>query len=381
MKKVLVYRSELLPPSETFIRQQLLACASWTPVLTGQRRVEGLPLDGMDVCITGPLSRFRQLLQSPSPITVRQLRAQRPDLLHAHFGTDAVDFWPLARRLRRPLLVTLHGYDINVQRSYWESGAQGMVRRLYPRRLIAMSHSPLVHLIAVSDAVRRSAHNFGLCEERLSVRYIGINRDEFAPTGPPMQQRPQQVLFIGRLVEKKGLRYLIEACAQAQSQLPQLRLVIAGDGPLRSELSALARRLLVPAQFLGQQTPAQIRQLLDQTRLLCLPSVTATNGDAEGLPMVLLEAQACGVPVLTSARGGTNEGLVPELTGVPFAEGDVARLAWLLATLLPDHIRLQRMSRAAHHFIADRFDLRDCTHRLEALYDHIAENNITPEGS
>lgn len=376
MKKVLVYRSELLPPSETFIRQQLLACTSWTPVLAGQRRVEGLPLDGIDVCVTGPVPRFRQLLQSAPRAMTSRLRAQAPDLLHAHFGTDAVDFWPAAQRLRRPLLVTLHGYDINVQRSYWESGAQGLVRRLYPRRLIAMSHSPRVHLIAVSEAIRRSALDFGLCPERLWVRYIGVNRDEFAPTGPPMRERAQHVLFIGRLVEKKGLRHLIEAFARAQPQLPDARLLIAGEGPLRGELTTLAQQLRVPAQFLGQQTPAQIRLLLDQARLLCLPSVTAGNGDAEGLPMVLLEAQACGVPVLTSARGGTSEGLVPEITGAPFAEGDVAALAWLLSTLLPDHTRLQRMSHAAHHFIADRFDLRDCTRQLEALYDQINEEHL-----
>ncbi len=381
MKKVLVYRSELLPPSETFIRQQLLACTSWTPTLVGRQRVEGLPLDDLTVRVIGRQSRLRELLRSARPSTVRRLRLEQPDLLHAHFGTDAVDIWPVARKLGRPLLVTLHGYDVTVRREHWESGAQGMARRLYPRRLTAMSHSPRVHLIAVSEAIRRSARNFGLCEERLWVRHIGVNRDEFAPTGPPMRERAQHVLFIGRLVEKKGLRHLIEAFARAQSQLPDARLMIAGDGPLRGELTTLAQQLRVPAQFLGQQAPAQIRQLLDQARLLCLPSVTATNGDAEGLPMVLLEAQACGVPVLTSARGGTSEGLVPEITGVPFAEGDVATLAWLLATLLPGHTRLQRMSDAAQHFIADRFDLRDCTSRLEALYDQIAENNTNPEGS
>jgi glycosyltransferase involved in cell wall biosynthesis len=380
MKKVLVYKSEVLHFSETFIREQLLAYTEWTPVLAARRRVEGVSLDGLQVRIVGDAprtgigsayDRALKLMKFASPRIVRELEAEQPDLLHVHFGPDAVDFWPIAKRLARPLLVTLHGYDITVHRDRWEQGDHGTERRLYPRRLVAMSQSPQVHFVAVSEAMRQCALDFGIAPERLSVSYIGIDRTEFANTGKPMRERARRVVFVGRLVEKKGVRYLIEAFARVRERVLDAELVIVGDGPLRDELGVLAEQLRVPVEFVGKQTPAEVRGHLNEARLFCLPSVTADNGDAEGFGLVLLEAQACGVPVVTSARGGAEEGLVADVTGVPFAERDVEALTEHLASLLADDARLERMSRAAEQFVADRFDLKICTRGLEHLYDDV----------
>jgi glycosyltransferase involved in cell wall biosynthesis len=109
-------------------------------------------------------------------------------------------------------------------------------------------------------------------------------------------------------------------------------------------------------------------------RLLCLPSITAANGDAEGLPIVILEAQASGTPVVTSARGGATEGIVDGETGLAFAEGDVDALAGHLRRLLRDDAMADAFAAAGPEHIARHFDIRNCSRRLERIYDRIVEH-------
>src|ERR1019366_3200949 len=105
--------------------------------------------------------------------------------------------------------------------------------------------------------------------------------------------------------------------------------------------------------------------------VFCLPSVTALNGDAEGLPIVLLEAQASGIPVVTSALGGNHEGIVHGETGFTFAERDVDELAARVSELLVDDQLATRMGAAGPTFVARKFDMRLCTRDLESLYDDL----------
>ncbi len=379
-KKVLIYKADLLHFSETFIREQVLAYAQWTAMLVGMRRVPGLPLDGLDVHLLGraeesamvaAYGRVLKRFNLPHPRFVRELQSEGAALAHIHFGTEAVEFWPIARRLHLPVIVTLHGYDITVHKETWERGAAGASKAHYPHRLIAMSKSPRTYFIAVSKAIRQCAIDFGIPAERICVQYIGIDRTLFKPGGLPIVQRRRRILYVGRLVEKKGVGVLIDAYARVCGRVPDAELVIVGDGPLRQQLEALARRLSVPVVFAGSMGREEVKQQLDAARVFCLPSITAENGDAEGFGLVLLEAQACGVPVVTSAQGGAHEGIIDGVTGLSFAEKDVGVLTQQLVTLLTDDDCIVRMSQAGPRFVADNFDVRDCTRSLERLYDDV----------
>jgi glycosyltransferase involved in cell wall biosynthesis len=126
--------------------------------------------------------------------------------------------------------------------------------------------------------------------------------------------------------------------------------------------------------FLGSLTAEQVRAELHLARVLCLPSITAVNGDAEGFGMVILEAQACGVPVVSSARGGASEGIINGISGFSFPEGDVGILTERLRTLLTDDELAQEMSSRGIRFVSERFDIRKCTQELESYYDSIMES-------
>src|SRR3984893_18139346 len=216
---------------------------------------------------------------------------------------------------------------------------------------------------------RKHRHGVDTQAAGTPARYIGVDLSRFGPTGPPIERRLPRILFVGRLAEKKGVEYLIRAFAAVKAQLPAAELVIVGDGRQRAKLELLASQLKLPVTFLGSLSSQQIKQELQQTRVFCSPSVTADNGDAEGLPIVILEAQACGVPVVTSARGGAREGIIDGITGFAVREKDVAGLSDRLLLLLQDPQRAASMGRAGRRNIEEKFDLRSCTGSLEHLYD------------
>jgi glycosyltransferase involved in cell wall biosynthesis len=382
MPTVLVYRRILLPLSETFIKDQLIALGRWRGVLIGQHRLRELPLDGIDVRTLRAdhraiLERLRWRLSKwigrvPQP-AIDRLKKEGASLLHAHFGVDAIEAWPIAKALNLPMLVTLWGYDINIDRKWWESGSGGRYMRSYPSSLLKLARQPRVRFIAISDAIRQRAISYGIPEAKIWLCHTGIDPTKFAPGGRPISERERRVLFVGRLVEKKGCEYLIRAFAQVQRKIPDASLIIVGDGGLRGRLQQLATELSVNAKFRGALSSADVARELQMTRVFCLPSVRAANGDAEGFGIVLLEAEGSGVPVVSSAIGGAAEGIDEGVTGFSFAERDVDTLAVRLIALLTDDALATSMAHAGPIFVSERFDLYRCTEKLESLYDAASE--------
>lgn len=376
-RKVIVYRSTLLSGSETFIRDQAKALATWKPVLAGERTGgPGLSLDGLAVCdLPAPRSRFGKAVFEacrrrglPYPPHLWRLAALGASLVHAHFGFDGVQVAPCARALRLPLLVTLHGYDINMDPAWWRSGKGGNHRRDYPDRLLALARRPGVHFLAVSEAIRRRAIDYGIPADRVTVSYIGVDTQRFRPGGKPLAERARRVLFVGRFVEKKGPLLLVRAFAEVQRQFPDAELVMIGDGPLRPAAGKLAEEQGLRVTFTGSVPHDRVLAELHQARVFCLPSVRTADGDAEGLPISILEAQACGVPVATTRHSGNPEGVEEGVTGEVVPEGDAVALAAAIANLFllaeTDHGLAGKCAR----FADSRHALSACARKLEELY-------------
>jgi glycosyltransferase involved in cell wall biosynthesis len=379
-KRVAIFRSELLRPTETFIRDQATELTTWHPVLLGLKEIaQGLRTpDIAREVVTGsgnPLLRTLYFWFSrPIPQLVKRLRQLRVSLIHAHFGTDATDIWPSVKALDLPMLVTLHGYDINIHREWWERGHGGLRRRVYPRRLLRLAQEPRVRFIAVSKAIKQRAIEYGIPEEKISVSYIGVDVRRFRPSGLPLSQRRKRILFAGRMVEKKAPLLMIRAFAEVRRKIQDAELTMIGNGPLLDDARKLAAQLAVPVEFIGTCTSDEVLAEMHKARVFCLPSITATNGDAEGFGLVLLEAQACGVPVITSALGGSDEGLLNGKTGYAFNEGSMKDLVSGLLESMSDDSALIHTSTNAVKFASEFFDIRRCTRDLEFIYDKLAQN-------
>ena len=222
--------------------------------------------------------------------------------------------------------------------------------------------------LAVSDFIRQQMLARGYPPERTRVHYIGVDTAKFAPPPDPVRREPL-IVFVGRLIEKKGCEYLIRAMEEAAPSLGDAELVVIGDGPLRPSLEAMAKEKLRRYRFLGVQSPGQIRDWLGRARLFSMPSIEAASGDSEGFGIVFLEAQSMGVPVVSFRHGGIPEAVAHGVTGLLSDERDWRGLAADLAGLFSDEARWQRMSQAARRRTVEEFDLSRQTQALETIYE------------
>lgn len=381
--RVIVYRNVILPRSETFIKQQIVSLKTWDALLLGHESASAsLAISELKVVIIKQhirntlhkiLWRLFSITGLPRFSFFNSLLEFNAKLIHIHFGVDAVTAWPWLKRLNLPTVITLHGYDITIDPDWWHAGNGGQHMKSYPESLRALASLQNISFIAVSDAIKKKAIElYGIPTEKIKVLHIGINSSAFLPGTKAIAERPSRVLFVGRLVEKKGGEILIRAMSTVKQFVPNSEITIIGDGPLRQHLEKLAKELDVSARFLGVLNSEQVREEMHAARVFCLPSITAANGDAEGFGIVLLEAQACGLPVITSALGGRDEGILNGQTGFSFAEKDENTLSALITRLLTDDALSERMSKAAPQFVSEHFDLIKCTANLEKHYNSLA---------
>lgn len=368
MKTVAVWKRVWLPPSETFVRNQMDNLADWRSIAFGVRRTESILARETDTILFGEgirerfaLALFR--LRGHSPRVTRFLQDQQVDVVHAHFGSEAVSIWRQCRKVGIPLVVTLHGHDISAGPS-----TPGFAGWRYRRRLRAM-FGYASRVIAVSNFIRQLAIERGADESRVSVRYIGIPVDD-VEQAPAASGFPKwDVVFVGRLTHKKGAQDLLSALADLEAEGTSVSAVVAGSGPLAEALQRFANENGLRVDFLGHQSPAQVRTVLRESRLFVAPSKTAEDGDAEGFGLVFLEAAAAGLPVVSYRHGGVAEAVSDGVTGILCAEGDVDELARAIRSLLEDERLAAAMGTAGRARVAREFDVRQRSRELEMEYD------------
>ncbi|MET0656935.1 MAG: glycosyltransferase [Steroidobacteraceae bacterium] len=372
-RRVLIYRSRLLPASETFIQAQTAALTCYEPYFLGRKRVRGLTLPSEHQTVINDhwlLGRLYDRLFTTNGYLPRRVRRElervRPALIHAHFAVDACLALPVARALDVPLVVTMHGYDVTTSDDVFKRRSDRALRQFPDRRATLFREADC--FIAISNFIRSCAERLGCPPERTHMLYIGIDEQRFTPA---REERPRPlVLFVGRLVPKKGGEHLLKAIALVQRQLPAAELVFIGDGPLRESLQTQARELR-NVSFLGSQPASVVSEHLKQASVFCVPSIAAPNGDNEGLGMVFLEAQAAAVPVVSFDSGGVSEAVEHGVTGLLARPGDDAALAAHITRLLQEPTLRTQMGAAGRARVEQKFSLQRQTALLEDLYDEV----------
>ncbi|MGK7952758.1 MAG: glycosyltransferase [Xenococcaceae cyanobacterium] len=416
-KSIIIYRDKLLSYSETFIPAQAECLTSYEVIYTGIEKTEEIKplIDSNKIItlsdITPNFLAWKKAFRLFALINSKWLTALKnlsPCLIHCHFGTDG--FWAakLAHQLKIPLIVTVHGYDITKQRSaldrfknselkqkkkFFQGIANAwndfLARLIYElplnnsqipnwlmpnyvtskQRQIELVFKEADCIIAVSQFISSKLIENGCPPEKIKVHYIGVDVDKFQPD--PNIKREPIVLFVGRLVEKKGCEYLIRAMAQIQKIKPDVKLVIIGDGDLRPTLEKLAADLLSNYIFLGVQTPEQVKAWMNKASIFSVPSVIARSGDAEAFGMVFAEAQAMGLPVVSFASGGIPEAVIHEQTGFLAPEKDVETLAKYIINLLQDERLRENFAIEGRNLMVTKFNLKQQTLKLEKIYDEL----------
>ncbi|TMJ19493.1 MAG: glycosyltransferase [Alphaproteobacteria bacterium] len=360
---VAIFRSPVFNASETFVRTQAAGLERYQPLLIGLEDKGHVPeaLANRIMMAHGAGERFMVRLGYWGRLGERAAAA-KPVLVHAHFGTDGVLALPLARRLGVPLVTTLRGFEMS-RRRLLTSGRLSWMRYALGRSRL-MREGAL--FLTVSASLRERALLQGFPVDRTHVHYNGVDLVRF---GARREDDGETVLHVGRLVEKKGTAILLRAFAKVRSGT----LVIIGEGPLRTGLERLSRDLGLVGRvhFLGSQPPEAVARWMRRAALLAAPSLTAPNGDCEGLPNVVVEAAAAALPVIGSAHAGIPEAVSDGETGFIVPEGAEEPLTARMTTLLGDAALRGRMGAAGRALARERFDLVQQTRRLERRYEEL----------
>lgn len=229
----------------------------------------------------------------------RVSRDMEPDVIHAHWIIpQGLGVGVLAKLLGMPPhVVTVHGADLFA---------------LNDAPLMALKRFVLKNASAVtvvSSTMRDEIDRMGAAVQSIEVRPMGVDlTGRFVPD-PTVERSSGEILFVGRMVEKKGLRYLIEAMPRILAECPDAHLTIAGFGPEEMERRQQVARLGLEhkVKFLGAVAQADLPALYRRAAVFAAPFVAAGSGDQEGLGLVLVEAIGCGCPVVTTRLPGVQE--------------------------------------------------------------------------
>lgn len=285
----------------------------------------------------------------------RQVEIDGVTHIHAYWASHAATMgWVMAQLTGRPFSFAAHAHDLYCDPTMLEvklrSAAFVVAISEYNRRLLAQ-HCP-------QAAERVHVIHTGTRPERFRVE-----RTNPAPDVP-------HILFVGRLVEMKGVCYLLAALGLLRDAGYRFRCTVAGAGPLRGRLEAQSRTLgLEPlVRFVGPQPYERLPGLFASADIFALPSVRTRSGSAEGIPVALMEALASGLAAVASDMTGVPELVIHERTGLLISPGDSGALAAALARLIADPALRARLGWAGRQLVEAAFDCRREAMRLAALF-------------
>lgn len=288
------------------------------------------------------------------------------DIIHCHFGPNGIRSICLKEiGLTTKIITTLYGYDIA---TYIEENGKDVYSELFEKCDL---------FTYISETGKKRILDLGCSEDKMVKLPMGIYLDKF----PFSEQKPGpkgeiSVLSVGRLVEMKGREYAIKAMAQIIKKHPNINYNIVGDGILRQPLQQLIDDLGVEASIhlLGWVTTEKLDQLYHDSHILLHPSVVASNGNTEGQGVVLVEAQAMGMPVVATNHGAFPETVLDGKSGFLTAERDVEDLAEKLEYLVMNTETWPEIGRCGRSYVEEKFDIKVLNRRLETIYQNLLDS-------
>lgn len=292
-------------------------------------------------------------------IRMRAEEGQQPSHIHAHFAHDPALVGLLAARLTGlPFSFTGHARDL----LQIPAAALG-VRASAATALVTCCRANADYIQATVPASARPP---------VVVVHHGVDLSRFRPAPAGEPEGLPMILSVGRLVEKKGFDDLLRALAGLRDTGPPFQAHVYGDGPLRSRLLSLRDELGLQnhVELVGARDHDGIVAAMASAHLFALTPRRTEDGDRDGIPNVLVEAMACGLPVVTTTTGGIPELVLHEENGLVTAPGDVAALTAALHRLLVDTALRRRFGAAGRATVENDYDVAVAARALQAIFEN-----------
>jgi len=303
--------------------------------------------------------------------TINQCLKERPDFLHGHWAfPGGYVSYLISKIFKIPYLVTIHGGEISLLKKF------NFIRKPVIK---ALNKSRAV--VANSSYVARELETLGVSPQKIKIIRVPISK--FGKPDPKeilefrrsyAENGDKIILFVGRLVELKGVRYLIESIKKIESE--DIFLIIVGDGPLRYELEELAKQLNLHKKitFTGWATRHEVSKFYDISDVFVCPSIVDSNGATEGLGLVIPEAMAHGIPVIGSNVGGIPDTIKDGMNGILVEPKNSSEIAEAIQLILKDesfsHTIIQNSKKTVEEFSSQKIALE-----YYKLYNHNLEKN------
>ena len=364
---ILAYCDKMFTPSESFIPRGYSAFSRLKPIYIGHT-INGPVPDGAEAidlsALHGPLgvTGFKQFGLVSSKLE-QMLRDLNPIAIHASFGKSGAYALPLARKLGLPLAVTYYGGDATKT-----SNTKNSLLRVYNRRRQKLWDTADL-ILPCSDFIRRELLAKGAPDSKMIVHHNTADPAKFQPG-----DKKDLLVFAGRWSPKKGIDTLIEALTKLGPQLDGWTVRLCGNKP-EGERDGFEQSLHekladsgVSVELAGWVPADEMPRHWAEAKIACVPSKRAPSGDAEGLPLVCIEAMLSGCALAATRHSGIVECVREGETGLLSDEGDVAALAENLSKMLSDRDQTARMGYAGRDLAMEQFNLQKQSRKLE---DHL----------
>lgn len=366
-RSILAYCDKMFTPSESFIPRGYSAFERLRPIYVGHTVNGPVPEGAQAIDLSdlhGPLgvASFKQFGLVSKPLE-QCLRELNPIAIHASFGKSGAYALPLARALNLPLAVTYYGGDATKT-----SNTKNSMFRVYNRRRQQLWNTADL-ILPCSDFIRKELLAKGAPDDKMVVHHNTADPAKFKPG-----EKENLLVFAGRWSPKKGIDTLIDALVKLGPALEGWTVRLCGDKPegardpfeqgLHDKLAASGVKVELAGWVPADEMPAHWAA----AKIACVPSKRAPSGDAEGLPLVCIEAMLSGCALAATRHSGIVECVRDGETGYLCEEGDAEALAENLGKMLAAPTETARMGQAGQDLAMERFNLQKQSRKLE---DHL----------
>ena len=377
-----IYTQRYLNNSMTFVYRQILsATRDFDPVVLTSNKVNNLkmfPFEKLYSKKITPVGRFYRIFKKSighfATLSPKQekyffeiINSHGVKLVHAHFGPSAIEILPVVKKLNIPLLVTFHGYD----------ASSLLNKKRYLRDLNGVLE--YASIITVSDYMSDKLKSLKPKQKNLYRLYYGIDLEKF----PFVERKPlirkfndgEEIicLQISNFTEKKGHQYTVRAFSELLKKYSRCKLILGGTGELLGQIKSLTSKLGIEdkVQFVGKVNPGDVFMYMKKSDLFFHHSITASDGDQEGIPNVIMEAMATGLPVISTYHAGIPELIQDGVDGFLVKEKDISGYAASMIRALSSD---QNISYNALKKVKKEFNLELQSKKLFEIYTKILNN-------
>ena len=371
-KKTILHLERIFTsPTETFIFNQINGLVNFEKLILTTKVNNSF---NHDFLVINPVNVFLNNKWILLPHAIKKifnlLKGHKIDLIHSHYLTDASFFLPITKKINCPKICSVYGYDISeFPKKYLGLG------KFYISRIFAFYDLILV----MSPDMKSDLMKIGCPENKIKIHYFGNDVNKFININRNYSLHDNKInlLTIASLREKKGHEFILRALNEIKNKI-NFHYHIVGDGPLITTLSNMVKHFNLNdhVTFHGHINYSNSIKFYNSADVFILPSVTSSTGDKEGIPGVLVEAMANGLPIISSFHAGIDSIIENNITGLLHEEKDYKSISDSIMKLYDNYELREKLGVHARDYALNHLDYRFKTLELESIYNDLIQGSV-----